>query len=92
MSWEELARQVPLLAVAVGIGWYAFKHIPAQHDRQLNALRESHIEAHKLFERMLDRADKSSHAQTDLLTRTVESERAEKAKLLDAIKAIGGVP
>src|SRR6202035_4966667 len=40
LSWEDLMRQLPLLAVAPIVAWYSFRHITQQHEDHLNDIRK----------------------------------------------------
>ena len=49
IGWEELARQFPLVAIALGVSWYAFRHITKQQEDHLNDVRKQAEQALKIL-------------------------------------------
>ena len=92
LSWEDLMRQLPLLAVALIVAWYSFRHITQQHEDHLNDIRK---QTEKTLEMLADasaRIEAAKDAELKAVQATLETERAEKNRLMEVLKSFGGTP
>ena len=92
LAWEELARQVPLLAVALLVAWYAFRHISTQQEHHLTDIRNHAEQTLKMLNDAHSRIESAKDAQIKELQATLQAERAEKERLLKVIDNIGASP
>jgi hypothetical protein len=95
LGWEELARQVPLLAVALGVAWYAFKHIAKQQDEHLKDIRTNTDLTIKMLGDAHSRTEAAKDTQTaqtikmlsDAHTRTEAAKDAQIKELQIALQS-----
>jgi septal ring factor EnvC (AmiA/AmiB activator) len=85
-AWlQEVGRQFPILAVAGGIAFFAFKHICSQHDRQLAEMQKAHekhlqslLTAHTVTLQVKDQLIVAKDAELERLRqdmKTIQKER-----------------
>jgi len=92
MGWEELARQVPPLAVALGVAWYAFKYIAKQQESHITDIRNNTNLTTNILSDAHASTEAAKDAQIKELQIALHSERSEKVRLLKVIDNIGATP
>ncbi len=90
LSWESLFQQVPLVVVGLGVAFFLFRYITAQHADRLKESREQAGEAVRVITEAHGRVEAAKDAQIKDLQAALQTERAERDRLLKVIEKVGG--
>lgn len=89
IGWDELWRQVPLLAVALGVGLYLFRHIDKQNEARLAELKSASATAGTIVQAAHERVVAAKDAQIEKLIAAHDKTVAEKdARVRDLTAAL----